>query len=237
MSEPGRGLVLFSACVWTAWLPLLTVCAASLSTSKFVGSCASDSCVMTNEVHSYAVIDVKSRYGVSGIGSSDEATPFNRGDPAADRFHWACLGAVLAFVLACSGCATEAGLSTSDVESVAKGDSVTLLVLGTGNQWAPRTEPDLYMVVQAQHPTPAEKVQTDLSECQVGAREGLELRPHPDRPDKLAQSGSRLQSQCPGLKGDDGASGQDLRGLPFSKGIYGVCSRPKEVTKWAKSTG
>ena len=170
MSEPGRGLVLFSACVWTAWLPLLTVCAASLSTSKFVGSCASDSCVMTNEVHSYAVIDVKSRYGVSGIGSSDEATPFNRGDPAADRFHWACLGAVLAFVLACSGCATEAGLSTSDVESVAKGDSVTLLVLGTGNQWAPRTEPDLYMVVQAQHPTPAEKVQTDLSECQVGAR-------------------------------------------------------------------
>jgi hypothetical protein len=77
---------------------------------------------------------------------------------------------VLAFALACSGCATEAGLSTSDVASVANGDRVTLLVLGTGNQWAPRTEPDLYMVVQAPHATPAEKVQTDLSECQVAAR-------------------------------------------------------------------
>jgi hypothetical protein len=73
-------------------------------------------------------------------------------------------------VLACSGCATQAGVSTSDVESVAKADRVTLLVLGTGNKWAPRTEPDLYMVVQAQRPTPTEKVQTDLSECQAATR-------------------------------------------------------------------
>lgn len=73
-------------------------------------------------------------------------------------------------VLACSGCATQAGLSTSDVEAVAKGDRVALLVLGTGNKWAPRTEPDLYMVVQAPRPTPTEKVQTDLSECRTVAR-------------------------------------------------------------------
>src|SRR5262245_38762493 len=68
-------------------------------------------------------------------------------------------------VLVCSGCAT-----TSDVESVAKGNRVTLLVLGTGNKWAPRTEPDLYMVVAARNPTPTEKVQIDLSECQVATR-------------------------------------------------------------------
>ena len=73
-------------------------------------------------------------------------------------------------VLACSGCATHAGVSTSDVESVAKGNRVTLLVLGTGNKWASRTEPDLYMVVQAPNPTPTEKVQTDLSECQAAVR-------------------------------------------------------------------
>jgi len=73
-------------------------------------------------------------------------------------------------VLAWSGCATQAGVSSSDVESVAKGNRVTVLVLGTGNKWAPRTEPDLYMVVEAQHPTPAEKVQTDLSECQAAVR-------------------------------------------------------------------
>ena len=73
-------------------------------------------------------------------------------------------------VLACSGCAPHAGVSTSDVESLAKGDRVTLLILGTGNRWAPRTEPDLYMVVQAPHPTPTEKVQTDLSECQAAVR-------------------------------------------------------------------
>jgi len=73
-------------------------------------------------------------------------------------------------VLACSGCATHAELSTSDVEAVAKGDRVTLLVLGTGNNWAPRAEPDLYMVVQTPRPTPTEKVQTDLSECQAAAR-------------------------------------------------------------------
>ena len=73
-------------------------------------------------------------------------------------------------VLTCSGCATQAGVSFSDVESVAKGDRVTLLVLGTGNKWAPRTEPDLYMVVQTPHPTPTEKVQTDLSECQAAVR-------------------------------------------------------------------
>ena len=74
------------------------------------------------------------------------------------------------FVLVCSGCATHAGVSTSDVESVAKGNRVTLLVLGTGNRWAPRTEPDLYMLVKARHPTPTEKVQVDLSECQTAAR-------------------------------------------------------------------
>jgi len=61
-------------------------------------------------------------------------------------------------------------VSTSDVQAVAKGNRVTLLVLGTGNKWAPRTEPDLYMVVQAPHPTAPEKVQTDLSECQAAAR-------------------------------------------------------------------
>lgn len=72
-------------------------------------------------------------------------------------------------VLACSGCAT-AGVSSSDVESVAKGNRVTLLVLGTGNKWAPRTEPDLYMVVEARNPAPTEKVQIDLSECQAAAR-------------------------------------------------------------------
>jgi hypothetical protein len=73
-------------------------------------------------------------------------------------------------VLACAGCAIQAGVSTSDVQAVAKGNRVTLLVLGTGNKWAPRTEPDLYMVVQAPHPTPNEKVQTDLSDCQSAAR-------------------------------------------------------------------
>ena len=73
-------------------------------------------------------------------------------------------------VLACAGCATQAGVSASDVESVAKGNRVTLLVLGTGNKWASRTEPDFYMVVQAPNPTPPEKIQTDLSECQAAVR-------------------------------------------------------------------
>jgi hypothetical protein len=73
-------------------------------------------------------------------------------------------------VLACSGCTTHAGVSTSDVELVAKGNRVTLLVLGTGNKWAARTEPDLYMLVEARNPTPTEKVQIDLSECQAAAR-------------------------------------------------------------------
>src|SRR5262249_42050751 len=73
-------------------------------------------------------------------------------------------------MLACSGCATQAGVSTSDVESVAKGSRVTLLVPGTGNKWARRTEPDLYMIVEAQRPAPTEKVQSDLSECQAAAR-------------------------------------------------------------------
>jgi len=78
------------------------------------------------------------------------------------------VGVVL--VLAWSGCASQAGVSSSDVESVAKGNRVTVLVLGTGNKWAARTEPDLYMVVEAQRPTPTEKVQTDLSECQAAVR-------------------------------------------------------------------
>jgi hypothetical protein len=73
-------------------------------------------------------------------------------------------------VLACSGCVSHAGVSTSDVESVAKGNRVTILVLGTGNKWATRTEPDLYMLVEARKPTPTEKVQIDLSECQAAAR-------------------------------------------------------------------
>jgi hypothetical protein len=73
-------------------------------------------------------------------------------------------------LLACSGCAPHAGVSTSDVESVAKGNRVTLLVLGTGNKWATRTEPDLYMLVVARNPPPTEKVQIDLTECQAAAR-------------------------------------------------------------------
>src|SRR5262245_46583555 len=77
------------------------------------------------------------------------------------------VGLILA--LACSGCAT-AGVDASDIESVAKGEQVTLLVLGTGNKWMQRTEPDLHMVVKAQTPTPAAKVQTDLTECQTAAR-------------------------------------------------------------------
>ena len=77
---------------------------------------------------------------------------------------------VLILALLSSGCATQAELSASDIESVAKGSRVTLLILGTGNKWATRTEPDLYMVVEAQHPTPTERVQTDLSECQAAAR-------------------------------------------------------------------
>ena len=77
---------------------------------------------------------------------------------------------LVVLMLACSGCATQAGVSTSDVESVAKGDRITLLVLGTGNKWATRTEPDLYMLVAARNPTPTEKVQLDLSECQAAAR-------------------------------------------------------------------
>ena len=72
-------------------------------------------------------------------------------------------------VLACSGCA-HAGVSTSDVESVAKGNRVMLLILGTGNKWAPRTEPDLYMLVGTGNPTPNEKVKIDLTECQTAAR-------------------------------------------------------------------
>ena len=83
---------------------------------------------------------------------------------------WRCRLIRAAFLLACSGCATHAGVSASDVESVAKGSRVTLLVLGTGNKWAPRTEPDLYMLVEARNPPPAEKVQIDLTECQVAAR-------------------------------------------------------------------
>ena len=79
-------------------------------------------------------------------------------------------GLVWVLVLACSGCAGHAGVEASDVESVAKGDRVTLLVLGTGNKWTMRTEPDLYMVVGARQSTPTEKVQTDLSECQAAAR-------------------------------------------------------------------
>jgi hypothetical protein len=73
-------------------------------------------------------------------------------------------------LLACSGCATHAGVSTADVESIAKGNRVTLLVLGTGNKWATRTEPDLYMLVEARTPPPIEKVQIDLTECQAAAR-------------------------------------------------------------------
>jgi hypothetical protein len=73
-------------------------------------------------------------------------------------------------MLACSGCATQAGVSESDVESVAKGSRVNVLVLGTGNKWSPRTEPDLYIIVEPRQPTPAEKVQTDLSECQAVTR-------------------------------------------------------------------
>jgi hypothetical protein len=82
------------------------------------------------------------------------------------------LGSVwLIVMLACSGCATSpAGVDASDVESVASGNRVTLLILGTGNQWATRTEPDLYMVVKAPPSTSIEKVQTDLSECQAAAR-------------------------------------------------------------------
>ena len=79
-------------------------------------------------------------------------------------------GLVWVLVLACAGCAGHAGVDASDVESVAKGDRVTLLVLGTGNKWTMRTEPDLYMVVGARQSTPTEKVQTDLSECQAAAR-------------------------------------------------------------------
>lgn len=73
-------------------------------------------------------------------------------------------------VLVCSGCATQAEVSTSDVESIARGDRVSVLVLGTGNKWSPRTEPDLYILVEARQPAPVEKVQTDLSECQAAAR-------------------------------------------------------------------
>ena len=79
-------------------------------------------------------------------------------------------GLVWVLVLACSGCAGHAGVDASDVESVAKGERVTLLVLGTGNKWATRTEPDLYMVVGTRQSTPAEKIQADLSECQAAAR-------------------------------------------------------------------
>ena len=82
-----------------------------------------------------------------------------------------CSGLVwVVLALAWSGCASQAGVSSSDVEFVAKGERVTVLVLGTGNKWATRAEPDLYMVVEAQHPTPTEKVQTDLSECQAAVR-------------------------------------------------------------------
>jgi len=79
-------------------------------------------------------------------------------------------GLVWVLVLACSGCAGQAGVDASDVESVAKGERVTLLVLGTGNKWATRSEPDLYMVVGTRQSTPVEKIQTDLSECQAAAR-------------------------------------------------------------------
>ena len=73
-------------------------------------------------------------------------------------------------MLVCSGCATQAGVSASDVESVAQGSRVSVLVLGTGDKWSPRTEPDLYMIVEARPPAAVEKVQTDLSECQAAAR-------------------------------------------------------------------
>jgi hypothetical protein len=82
---------------------------------------------------------------------------------------WRC-GLIWALVLACSGCAGQAGVNASDVESVAKGERVSLLVLGTGNKWATRTEPDLYLIVGARQSTPGEKVQTDLSECQAATR-------------------------------------------------------------------
>jgi uncharacterized protein len=73
-------------------------------------------------------------------------------------------------MLACSGCATQAEVSAADVESVAKGSRVSVLVLGTGNKWSPRTEPDLYMIVEARQPAPPGKVQADLTECQAAAR-------------------------------------------------------------------
>src|SRR5262245_50085925 len=73
-------------------------------------------------------------------------------------------------LLAVSSVWATTGVSTADVESVAKGNRVTLLVLGTGNKWAPRTEPDLYMLVEARNPTSTEKIQIDLSECQAAAR-------------------------------------------------------------------
>ena len=72
--------------------------------------------------------------------------------------------------LACSGCAGHAGVSASDVESIARGSRAIVLVLGTGNKWSPRTEPDLYVVVEPRQATPADKVHTDLSECQAAAR-------------------------------------------------------------------
>ena len=76
----------------------------------------------------------------------------------------------MTLMLACSGCATQAEVSAADVESVAKGSRVSVLVLGTGNKWSSRTEPDLYMIVEARQPAQAEKVQADLSECQAATR-------------------------------------------------------------------
>ena len=80
------------------------------------------------------------------------------------RLVWAIFG------LACSGCAGHAGVSGSDVESIAGGSRATILVLGTGNKWSARTEPDLYMVVEPRQAAPADKVRTDLSECQAAVR-------------------------------------------------------------------
>src|SRR4030095_15724257 len=111
-------------------------------------------------------------------GGSAPQEPIESGIPALNlhrevqrrQIVWHFRLVLVVLVLACSGCAPHAGVSTSDVESVAKGNRVTLLVLGTGNKWAPRTEPDLYMLVAARNPTPTEKVQIDLSECQAAAR-------------------------------------------------------------------
>src|SRR5262245_17777593 len=74
----------------------------------------------------------------------------------------------LIFLPGCSS--TMAGLKDSDVETLATGGRATVDVMGPDGFGSPRSEPNLYMIVQALSPMPASRVYNDLVECQAATR-------------------------------------------------------------------